>query len=177
MKKIKKESMYIFFIVLLSVLLVGLFVLTTTGVFYKSREGSSSSFKVGESAVISVEKTEAKVLSFEFDGSFLSGEELKQNISIKNEGEKDLFVRAKITIFTGDNNDPNISLKSGEDWVVADGGEYLYEGFIPSLNTIGFCSGIEIGEETVLKSSNTYILTICVESLSTEFDRMAIWGY
>ena len=73
MKKINKEKMYIFFIVLLSALLVGLFVLTTTGLFYKGEKKSGSSFDVGEAFVVEVEKTGSEVLSFEFDASLLSG--------------------------------------------------------------------------------------------------------
>ena len=67
MKKINKEKMYVFFIILLSVLLVGLFVLTTTGLFYKGEQKSDLSLQAGKGFVIDVEKTGCEVMSFEFD--------------------------------------------------------------------------------------------------------------
>ena len=176
MKKIKKESLYIFFIVLLIVLLVGLFILTTTGLFYKGREGGENSFKVGTTAVISLEKTGCEVLSFEFDGSLLSGEFLKQNILVKNETSGDFFVRAKVVLFSEENDEGEIEIKTGESWTRF-GNEYLFEGRLASLNTISFCSGFSLDKTFQLESTKTYILTICVEGLSAEFDRQEIWGY
>jgi len=176
MKKINKEKMYIFFIVLLSVLLVGLFVLTTTGLFYKGEKKSGSSFDVGEAFVVEVEKTGSEILSFEFDASLLSGEFLKQNISIKNDSEDNFFVRAKVFLFTEMNDDTEVSLKTDENWN-KQGKEYTFDGELLSFNTIGLCNGLLIDENEQLVSSKRYILTICVETLSTKFDRQAIWGY
>ncbi len=176
MKKINKEKMYIFFIVLLSVLFVGLFILTTTGLFYKGANKKDSAFKVGQTFVVETEKTGSEVLSFEFDGSFLSGEFLKQNISIKNNSEKDFFVRAKVFLFTEKNDDPVILLETDENWEKI-GKEYVFTGKLLSFNTVGLCKGLSLDENKQLASSKKYILTVCVETLSAEFDRQAIWGY
>ena len=176
MKKINKEKMYIFFIVLLSVLLIGLFVLTTTGLFYKGEKKSNSSFEVGEAFVVEVEKTGSDILSFEFDASLLSGEFLKQTISIKNGSEEDFFVRAKVFLFTEMNDDTEVLLMTDENWSKQEK-EYVFEGELLSFNTIGLCNALMIDETEQLVSSKRYILTICVETLSTKFDRVAIWGY
>jgi len=178
MTKGKKEKLYIFFIVILSVLLAGVLILTITGVFYKGNNNKQPTMlNIGQSSVIALNGTEVKTLAFNFDGAFLSGEFLKQNISIKNISEKDLFIRANLTIFTGENDDPVLKLVTSEGWKLQEDGKYLYEGYVSSINTIGLCSGFIVSPEKQLKSSTAYIIVISVEGLSTEFDRMAVWGY
>ena len=177
MKKVKKDAIYIFFIVLLSFLFVGLLILSISGWFYRDSNDSPTMLKIGESSVITLNGTQSEVLSFNFDGAFLSGEVLKQNISVKNASDKDLFVRAKLTVFTGENDDAVLNLITSEDWKEQEDGRYLFEGYISSLNTIGLCSGFIVSPEKQLKSSDAYILTISVEALSTEFDRLSVWGY
>ena len=176
MKKINKEKMYVFFIILLSVLLVGLFVLTTTGLFYKGEQKSDLSFQAGKSFVIDVEKTGCEVMSFEFDGAFLSGEFLKQNILIKNSEDSDFFVRAKVEVFCENRCDLNVEVDVLEGWTRKEN-EYLFDGVLSASSTIGFCKGFSLDEKEQLESSKRYILTFCVETLSTEFDRVAVWGY
>lgn len=177
MEQKKKNSIYVFFIALLSVLLAGSVVLGLLGAYNKDIDDAPTSLKIGQSAVITLNGTGSQVLSYNFDGAFLAGEFLKQNISVKNNSEKDLFLRAKLNVFTGDGDDPVLNMQTNEIWKKQDDGYYLYEGNISSLNTVALASGFIISPEKQMKSDNSYILVITVEGVSTEFDRMAVWGY
>ncbi len=151
--------------------------MSVTGVFYREDRGGDTMLKVGGASVINLEGNSSEVLAFNFNGAFLSGEFIKQNISIKNRGEKDLFIRAKLTVFTGDNDDPVLELKTSEGWKKQEDGRYLFEGYLSSLNSMGLCSGFEISPEKQLQSTSAYIIAITVEGLTVDFDRMAVWGY
>ncbi len=177
MEQKKKKSVYIFFIVLLSLLLAGSIILGLSGVYCKDIDDSPTSLKIGQSAVITLNGTGSQVMSYNFDGAFLAGEFLKQNISVKNSSEKDLFLRARLNIFTGDGDDPVLTMQTSEIWSKQDDGYYLFEEYVSSLNTVSLSSGFVISPEKQMKSDNAYILVITVEGLSTEFDRMSVWGY
>ena len=177
MKLEKKDKIYIFFIVLLSALFVGLFFLTISGWFYKDNSVSNTNLTIGSSAVIEVDRSSAKVLSYNFDGAILGGEEIKQNISIKNIGDEDVFLRAKISIFSSNHVDPVIYLKTNSSWILNDDGYYYFNDSLKILNTIGLASAFIFSNEEELASKEDYILTIVVESLSVDFDKTSIWGY
>ena len=157
-------------------MLVGLFALTITGWCYRDTYKSDTSLKIGENSVIEVADTKSSALSFNFDGAVLGGEEIKQNISIKNTGEKDVFLRAKIVIFSSNHSEPMIYFHTNQSWLLLDDGYYYFNDILPSLGTIGLASSLIFSNEKQLASKDDYILTIIVESLSTEFDKGSVWG-
>ena len=176
MKHKNNEQIYIFFIVVLSVLFAGLLIMVLSGWFYKADAPAKTLLMPGGSAVMELKGTQSSVLSYNFDGSYLAGETLKQNISIRNGGDEDIFIRAKLTIFTGDNEDPNLDLGTSQMWTKSDDGYYYFDGNVQSLNTVGFITGFKLSEDSQLASSSNYIVVITVEALSAEFDRNLVWG-
>ena len=176
MKVGKRDSIYIFFIVLLSALLVGLFFLSISGWFYRDNKPAETSLIVGNSSVIYLQGTQSSAMSFNFDGAYLGGEKIKQNISVKNDSQKDLYLRAKLTIFSGKNDDPQIEINALSNWTKMNDGYYYFDGYVESLNTVGLLSSFQIASGAQLVSSSNYILVITVEGLSTEFDRTLVWG-
>lgn len=171
-----KEKIYIFIIIILAVAFVGLFVMSISGFFFANNPPTGTSLKLGDSAVIELNSTGTKEYACNFDGAILGGQKIKQNITIKNTGEKNLFLRAKLTIFTDKNEIPQIELVTANDWIKEDDGYFYYSGNIGSLNSVGFISGIFLPENEQLKSSSNYIMVFTIESLSTEFDKTLIWG-
>ena len=155
---------------------MGLFALALSGWFYKDNKSSQTSLIVGESSVIHLNGTQTGLMTFMLDGSFLGGEKIKQNISVKNDSEEDLYLRAKLTIFAGNNKDPRIELNTSENWTKAEDGYYYFDGFVESMNTVGVLSSLQISSEDQISSGTDYILVVSVEGLSTEFDRNLVWG-
>ena len=176
MKLEKKDKVYIFFIALLSALFLGLFFLTISGWFYNDNKKSETYLEVGSSAVIEMNGTETNVLSYNFDGAVLSGEEIKQNVSIKNAGEDDLFIRAKLLLFSSNHEQINVFFKTNFIWTLNADGYYYFEDRLESLGTIALSSGLIFSNEEQLASKADYILTIVVEGLSTKYDRIEVWG-
>jgi hypothetical protein len=176
MKTNRKESIYIFFIGVLSVIVAGLAILVFSGWIYRENRPVGTSLILGNSNVLNLNGTMSESIAFNFDGSFLKGEEIKQNISIKNNSEKNLYLRGKIAIFDGNNENTDIHLMTGNNWTKMVDGYYYFDGFIESFNTIGFISSFVVSGEKQLSSSSNYIMIITIESLSTDFDRTLVWG-
>lgn len=176
MKISKKDRIYIFFIVLLTILFVGMFYIAISGWLYKDDALSKMHLKLGASSVIEVKGSQAQALSYNFDGAWLGGQIFKQNISVRNTGDEDVYLRAKLIIFSEENNDPKLSLVANDNWFLAEDG-YLYAvESVGSLATIGLTSGLQISEENQLTSKTNYIITLQVESISTKLDRKSVWG-
>lgn len=176
MKLEKKDKVYIFFIVILSVLLMGLFLLTISGWFYSDNRTGGTNLEIGNSSVIEVDGMDIGVLSFNFDGAILAGEYIKQNISVKNSGEDELYLRAKITLFSSNHKENPIFFKTNASWTLFDDGYYYFSDSVESLGTVALASGLVVSNEKQLASRENYILTIVVESLSTRYDRLEAWG-
>ena len=177
MKLEKKDKVYIFFVVVLSVLLIGLFLLTISGWFYGDNKKSGTNLEIGSSSVIEVDGMKTSVLSFNFDGAILSGEYIKQNISVKNSGEEELYLRAKINLFSANHKENPVFFKTNTSWTLFDDGYYYFSDNVESLGTTALASGFVVSNEKQLASKENYILTIVVENLPTRFDRLEVWGH
>ena len=148
MKISKKDRLYIFFIVLLALLFVGMFYIAISGWLYKDDALSDMHLKLGNSSVIEVGGTQAQTLAYNFDGAWLGGQVFSQNISVRNAGAEDVYLRAKLVIFSENNIDPKMSLVSNDNWFMAEDG-YLYSiESVSSLSTVGLASGIELASES-----------------------------
>ncbi len=177
MEQKRQNKIYIFFIILLSSLLVGSIVLGVLGIYDGDFDNTSTNLQLGATATIQIDGVGSHVLSYNLDGAFIAGDVLKQKILIKNNTEKDMFLRAKLNIFTGNGDDPILNMQTTEEWTKQSDGYFIYNDKIASLNTVALMNGLEIGEKKQMKSEKSYIIVISVEAISVDFDRTQIWGY
>lgn len=173
MKKNERFA-YIFAIIGLSILL-GIFIyLGATGWFFRATLGRAVDPDIGTTQTISVKDTEAKALSFTFNGSIINGEKIRQNINIKNGEEKDLYVRARAILYTSQDGELEIEIGVNANWTEQEG-YYYYDGILQSGATIGLGSYVQIHEGYKFDSNKKYIINIIVETLDSSLDKEAVW--
>ena len=177
MKIDKSKAGWIFIVTVLSILLAASLYLGISGWFFRNEASYTTDLELGKTIQIVVKKNSATSASLNLDGSYLSGEPLAQIISIKNEDEaNDLFLRAKIFIYSGNGQTLKMDLMETANWIYNDG-YYYYHGALAPQNKIALCSNIVIPENTDLVSSKKYIVSVVVESLDSQDRVEEIWGY
>lgn len=179
MKKDKSFYSWLFAVIILSVLLAISVYLGVSGWYFSNDNSRVTDFQLGNNIEIAVNKNSANSVSLNFNGSFLSGEKLKQIVAIKNfEQEGDIYVRAKAFVYSSGNEYRPVSLITTQNWVYNDqDGYYYFKESLPFQNKISLCSQIYLDEDFTLSSSENYIITFLVETLSVDHTIEAFWGY
>ena len=175
--KLSKENFGWIFITSVLTILLGLSIyLGVSGWYFKTEKSYTTDLEIGKVVQIGVNKNESNAVSFNLDGSFLSGDRLPQYISIKNLDEnQNVFLRAKIYIYTGDNQTLKMNMVETVNWTYNYEDDYYYFNDILSpLNKTALCSYIFIDENTQLQTK--YIVTVLIESVGDNQDINKIWG-
>lgn len=177
--KIKRENYgWLFATVLLAVLLALSIYLGVSGWYFKTDISYTTDLQLGKNVQIAVKKNEASSVSMNIDGSYLSGDRLPQIISVKNsEDDSSVYMRAKIFIYSGDNQTLKMDMVETVNWKYDDGdGYYYFDDLLTMQNKVALCSHIIIDKETHLNTDTKYILTIVVETLGSDEDVVKLWG-
>ncbi len=181
MKKDKQFYSWLFAVIVLSVLLVICFYLGISGWFFSNEKEKVTDFQLGNNIEIEVHKNSANSISLNLNGGYLGGEKLKQVVAIKNlddVGDMDVYVRARAFVYTSKNEYQPLSLMTTSNWVFNENdGYYYFTSAMPAQNKISLCSQIYLDEEYILASSQTYIITFLVETLSVDHTIESFWGY
>lgn len=177
--KFNKDNFGWIFVSCALAILLGLSIyLGISGWYFKTEKSYSTDIELGKTVQFGVKKNQANSISFNLDGSYLSGERLPQLISVKNLDEKsDVYLRAKIFIYTGDNQTKKMNLVETVNWTYQEDGYYYYNELLTPLNKVALCSYVFIDEETELQTDTKYIVSIVLESLDKNQDVSQIWGY
>lgn len=178
MKFSKENFGWIFISVGLALLLALSIYLGISGWYFKTEISYTTDLELGKTVQLDIKKNQANAISFSLDGSFLSGERLSQIVSIKNlDTEKSIYLRAKIYIYTGNNQTLKMDLIETINWSYnQDDGYYYFTDLLTPQNKVALCSHVVIDEETNLLTSNKYIVTILAEALDEDKDVDIIWG-
>lgn len=177
MRKLSKTTYgFIFTIVLLTLALAVVLYLAISGWFYTNTTKLESDMLIGNTVNIDIKPNEAQVVSFTIPGAYLPGQKLDQFINISNISDKDLYVRAKITVFDYGSGEGKMQAGVSEHWTEHDG-EYVFDEKLLASNKIAFASFVKLLEDKYYDSTKSYVISVVVESLDSDLDRMAIWGY
>jgi len=177
--KLSKENFgWIFTCIGLAVMLALSIYLGVSGWYSKNEKSYTTDLKLGKTMQIGVNKNQSNAISFNLDGSFLAGDRLSQLVSVKNLDEnEDLYLRAKIYIYSGNNQMLKMNMVETVNWQYNEMDGYFYfNSLLSPQNKVALCSYVFIDEETVLFTDTKYIVTIVVESLSSNQDIVSLWG-
>ncbi len=177
MKFSKENFGWIFTCFALAILLAISIYLGATGWFFKTDNSYSTDLELGKTVTANISKNQASTVSLTLDGSYLAGEKLPQIISINNiDSESDIYLRAKIYIYSGDGLNLNMDIVETSNWTYNENdGYYYYNDLLPIENRATLCSYVIIRDEN-LRGRNKYILSIVFESLSKDENVESFWG-
>lgn len=178
MKINKKNFGWLFTCVGLAILLALSIYLGLTGWYYENDRSFTTDLELGKTMQVGVKKNEANAVSFNLDGSFLSGERLSQLVSVKNLDElDDVYLRAKIYIYSGTNQTLKMNMVETVNWLYNENDGYFYfNSLLTPQNKVALCSYVFVDEDTNLHTDTKYIVTILIESLSSNQDVEKVWG-
>ena len=164
-KKNSTFAVLISVIVLLSITCIISITYNFIGGFYYGRLVSFSKV-LGEDEIVLINDDGVYSCSFSFGGTLVLNSNIKQNIYVQN-GEKELYLRAKVTI---DNND-GIGYAFGiVNWVSGvDGYIYLNQP-VGSHEKVGPCRYVKINDDIKLESNLNYILSVVIEASDSPFE-------
>lgn len=149
-----------------------------SGWYFKTQPSFTTDLQLGKTVQFSVEKNQSNAISFNLDGSYLSGDRLPQIISVKNSDEvSDVYLRAKIFIYTGDNQTLKMNFVETINWTYQQDGYYYFNNTLTPQNKVTLCSYLFIDEETQLQTNTKYIVTVIVDALDANQNVTEIWGY
>ncbi len=176
--KINKENFgWIFSCVMLALLLALSIYLGLSGFYFKTQSNYTTDLVLGKNIQVDIAENQSNAISFNLDGSYLSGDRLPQIISIKNTEEEDsIYLRAKIFIYTSDNRTFDMGMVETINWNFNDkDGYYYFDGTLLKQEKVTLCSHVFIDENTCLSTNKKYIVTIVVEALKDDVDLQKIW--
>lgn len=177
MRKLSKTAYgFIFTIVLLTLALGVVLYLAISGWFYTNTTKLESDMKIGQTVNIDMKENDAQVVSFTVSGAYLPGQKIDQYINITNISDKDLYLRAKIVLFDFETGEGKMQAGITEHWTEHDG-QYVFDEKLQKSNKVAFASYVKLLEDKYFDSTKSYIISIVVESLDGELDKMQIWGY
>lgn len=177
--KIKKENyVWIFATVMLLLLLALSIYLGVTGWYFKNDYAYTTDLELGKNVQLTIKKNQANSISMNLDGAYLSGDRLPQLVSIKNnDNESSIYLRAKIFIYTGDNQTLKMDMVETVNWIYDESDNYYYfDDLLAVNNKVALCSHLIIDEETHLQTDTKYIVSIVVEALGKDEDVVRLWG-
>lgn len=176
--KFNKENFGWIFISGALTILLGLSIyLGISGWYFKTEKTYTTDIELGKTVQASIMSNQSNAISFNLDGSFLSGERLPQIISVKNQDNSNsIYLRAKIYIYSGDNQTLKMNMVETVNWTLKEDGYYYFNDLLTSQNKVALCSYVFIDEETQLQTSKKYIVTVVFESLDSNQEVEKIWG-
>ncbi len=177
--KLKREYYgWLFVTVLLALLLALSIYLGISGWYFKTDISYTTDLQLGKNVQIGVKENQASSVSMNLDGSYLAGNRLPQLVSIKNlEDENSVFMRAKIFVYTGDNQTLKMDMVETVNWQFDENdGYYYFNDVLTKQNKVALCSHVIIDENASLQTNTKYIVTIVVEALGQDQDVLKIWG-
>ncbi len=177
--KLKREYYgWLFVTVLLALLLALSIYLGISGWYFKTDISYTTDLQLGKNVQIGVKENQASSVSMNLDGSYLAGNRLPQLVSIKNlEHENSGFMRAKIFVYTGDNQTLKMDMVETVNWQFDENdGYYYFNDVLTKQNKVALCSHVIIDENASLQTNTKYIVTIVVEALGQDQDVLKIWG-
>ena len=176
--KISKDNFGWIFTTCALTILLGLSIyLGISGWYFKTEKSYTTDMMLGKSVQFSVKKNESNSISFNLDGSYLSGDRLPQLVSVKNEDDQSsLYLRAKIFIYSGDNQTLKMNMVETVNWTYKEDGYYYFNNLLTPQNKVALCSYVFIDEETDLQTNTKYIVSIIIESLDSTQQVEQIWG-
>lgn len=178
MKFSKENFGWIFTTCALAILLGLSIYLGITGWYFRTEKSYTTDIELGKTIQFGVKKNESNAISFNLDGSFLAGERLPQLISVKNlDAENNLYLRAKLFIYTGDNQTLEMNMVETANWTYQEDGYYYFNEKLTPQNKVAICSFVFIDEDTDLQTNTKYIVTMIVESLDENQNVTQIWNY
>lgn len=179
MKKDKYFYSWLFAVIILASLLVLSIYLGISGWYFSNDNTRVTDFQLGSNIEIEANKNSANAVSLNFNGAFIPGEKLNQIVAIKNyEQDYEIYVRGKAYLYTSANEFQPLSLITTQNWVFNENdGYYYFKNTIPAQNKISLCSQIYLDESLILKSTENYIITFLVETLTVDHTIEAFWGY
>ncbi|MBO5394760.1 MAG: hypothetical protein J6A28_02520 [Clostridia bacterium] len=178
MKISKENAVWVFIVALLSGLLALSIYLGMSGWYFKSQQNVATDLIIGKTVQTAIKANEANAISLNLEGAYLPGEKLPQIIAIKNiDDEKNLYIRAKAFIESGDNASSQLSLIQTANWTYnsADGYCY-YNDLLTPQNKVALCSDIISPQNPALQTSKKFIITFVFESLDSSQNVEIIWG-
>lgn len=149
-----------------------------SGWFINTDMTYTTDLELGKTVQIDIGKNEANGVSLSLDGSFLEGQSLPQIILIKGvQNDEKLYLRAKIFIYTSENETKNLDIVQTINWTYNEEDKYFYlNGLLSPSDKISLCSHIVLTDGLNLKTGTKYIVTIIVQSLSESENVNNIWG-
>lgn len=98
-------------------------------------------------------------------------------ISVKNAEESaNLYLRAKVFVYTSQNQVEEVDAVENSNWTKNDG-YFYYNNLVLPLEKINFCSHVIVGNEDFQPVSwRKYILTVVFETLDESADVLSLWG-
>ena len=177
MKKDKAFYGWLFVCIVLVILLGISIFLGISGWYFKVDNSLETDIVLGENVQVDIKRNMAQTASLSFPGNYLNGEKLAQNISVKNiDEEKDLFLRAKISVYSNNNSENQIDLIENVNWTRNEDGYFYFNELLQSTAKASLCSFIVIGEESNFDCDKNYIFSVIFESLDSGQDVEGIWG-
>lgn len=175
--KINKGNFgWIFACVLLVIALVISILLGVNGWYFKNQQSYKIDMELGKVLSVELDKNSANSISVNLDGSYLPEERLPQVASIKNISDNDIFLRAKVFVYSSDFSNLEMGLVETVNWRYnQEDGYYYFDGTLPSQNKVSLCSHVYIQDEN-LASNTRYIVTFLAEGLSADEDAQRIWS-
>lgn len=161
------------------VVLLGISIfLGLSGWFINTDMTYTTDLELGKSVQIGIGKNEANAVSLSLDGSFLEGQRLPQIVSIKGtQSEEDMYVRAKIFVYTSENETKSLDLVQTVNWTYNEEDGYYYLNDLLSPNDkVSLCSHIILSENLNLNTGKKYLITIVAETLESGQNVKNIWG-
>ncbi len=177
MKFTKSNFGWIFTCFALVVLLGIAIYLGVSGWFFKNDISYTTDLELGKTVTTDIKKNQASAVTLTLDGAYLPGERLPQIISVRNgDGEDNVYLRAKIYIYTGTNITMDMDIVETVNWTYNenDGYYYLNDTVLPNAK-VTLCSHVIMGDGD-FSGHTKYLLTVVFEALSVEEDVETIWG-
>lgn len=175
----KREAWYIFFIVLLSLLLLLSMFLLYSNSLYKSTIAMQGQQTLGDTIKLELEDKGSFSQVLAFQGSTLPSFPIRQEGFLKvKENQSNCVARAKMFIYNTNHEEP--ALLSGTfttDWIKADDGYYYYKYVLTENVAFKFLHSITMpGDEFDLNSTQLYSIIVTIETLPIDSNFEQIWG-
>ena len=176
--KINKSNFGWFFsCIFLGLLLILSVYLGYSGWYFKTESSLTTDLEIGKVVQIDLNKNSANALSMNLNGGYLEGQRLLQIISVKNISEDDIFVRAKIFVYTSDNQTKKMDIVTTSNWQYNSDDQYYYfKDLVSSNDKVSLCSALIIPDGSEFVSNKEYIVTVVFEGLDSQKDPVTFWG-
>lgn len=160
------------------VILLGISIyLGISGFFFQTEDTYTTDLVLGQNIESAIRKNQATSISVNMSGGFLPEERLAQVVSIKNlELDNSLYLRAKVFIYSSQNQTEEIDVVENSNWTKNEDGYYYYNELLSPLEKANFSTFIIApSQDFVTASWKKYIVTFVFESLDSSVDVENLW--